>query len=172
MLLATTAIILPDVSLTVPCNTSSGITRQRLPLVQFGEGPPPASLATIGLTNGSRRPCGPKLRAEGLGFSAVLGAGLTCVTFGGAGGFAAPLACVGAAFLLSFVGFTAMTEGAFVASVFLVSVFFAAAFFVSVALAAFVSVALAATTGVGVPLAAAPAVPDPFTGSVAVFTGP
>src|SRR6185312_810440 len=71
ILLATTAIILPEVSFTVPCNTSSGITRHRLPLVQFGAGRVIPSLATMGLTNGSRRPCAPKALAEGFGFSAA-----------------------------------------------------------------------------------------------------
>ena len=71
MLLATTAIILPEVSFTVPCNTSSGITRHRLPLVQFGAGRLIPSLETMGLTNGSRRPCAPNALTEGFGFSAV-----------------------------------------------------------------------------------------------------
>src|SRR5258707_5175782 len=90
MLLATTAIILPDVSFTVPCNTSSGITRHRLPLVQFGAGLLIPSLETMGLTNGSRRPCAPNALTDGLGFSAVFADGACCTVCGGcafAGGF-------------------------------------------------------------------------------------
>ncbi len=79
MLLATTAIILPDVSFTVPCNTSSGITKHRLPLVQFGAGRLIPSLETMGLTNGSLRPCAPNALTEGLGFSAACAAGASGV---------------------------------------------------------------------------------------------
>src|SRR5258707_11921006 len=85
MLLATTAIILPDVSFTVPCNTSSGITRHRLPLVQFGAGLLIPSLETMGLTNGSRRPCAPNALTDGLGFSAVFADGACCTVCGGCG---------------------------------------------------------------------------------------
>src|SRR3981081_3309422 len=92
MLLATTAIILPDVSFTVPCNTSSGITRHRLPLVQFGAGLMLPSLETIVLTNGSRRPCDPNALTDGLGFSAVFVDASCCAVCDGcalAGGFCA-----------------------------------------------------------------------------------
>src|SRR4051794_39167512 len=87
MLLATTAIILPDVSFTVPCNTSSGITRHRLPLVQFGAGRLIPSLETIGLTKGSRRPCAPNALTDGFGFSAG-GAAVTFWVVPGAGALA------------------------------------------------------------------------------------
>src|SRR5260221_7713812 len=98
MLLATTAIILPDVSFTVPCNTSSGITRHRLPLVQFGAGLLIPSLETMGLTNGSRRPCAPNALTDGLGFSAVFADGACCTVCGGCalgGGFSS---CFGSGF--------------------------------------------------------------------------
>src|SRR5690242_11355736 len=151
MLLATTAIILPEVSLTVPCSTSSGITRQRLPLVQLEGGRlMPPSLATIGLTNGSRRPCAPNVLGAGLGFSAVWVDGPSCVTCGAgalAGAFvAAAVAPVFLVFLVPCAGLTAITAGAFVAfpffvsafllSTFLASVFFASVFLGSVFLAA------------------------------------
>src|SRR6266853_4509094 len=155
MLLATTANILPEVSLIRACSMSSGITRQRLPLVQLEGGRlMPPSLATIGLTNGSRRPCAPNVLGAGLGFSAGWVDGPSCVTFGAgalAGDFVA--AADAPAFLVPFcAGLTAITAGAFVAlpffvSTFLVSPFLASVFLVSVALA----VPLAATTGVGTP---------------------
>ena len=133
MLLATTAIILPDVSFTVPCNTSSGITRHRLPLVQFGAGRLIPSLETMGLTNGSRRPCAPNALAEGFGFSAVCAGGsFLCgcrepvlwpvlVTVG----FAEVLVWLPGAFFTGATGFTAITAGAFAGGAFLVSAFFA-----------------------------------------------
>src|SRR6476619_3121745 len=86
MLFATTAIILPDVSFTVPCNTNSGITKHRLPLVQFGAGRLIPSLETMGLTNGSRRPCAPNALTEGLGFSAACAAGASGVFLAGSRG--------------------------------------------------------------------------------------
>src|ERR1700719_2456857 len=134
MLLATTAIILPDVSFTVPCNTSSGITRHRLPLVQFGAGLLIPSLETMGLTNGSRRPCAPNALTEGLGFSAVFADG-ACAVCGGCAlaggftaGFAADLAWFVPAFLSGGTGFTAITAGTLAGGAFLVSVFFASVF--------------------------------------------
>src|SRR6267142_2288413 len=145
MLLATTAIILPDVSFTVPCNTNSGITRHRLPLVQFGAGRLIPSLETMGLTNGSRRPCAPNALTEGLGLSAACAAGASGVFLAvpGAGalagtctpGFAA-LLWLPAAFLTGATGFTAITAGAFAGAVFFASVFFVSVFFVSVFLVA------------------------------------
>src|SRR3977135_3457465 len=87
MLLATTAIILPDVSFTVPCNTSSGITRHRLPLAHFGAGLVIPSFETMGLTKGSRRPCAPNALTEGFGFSAVC-AGVVFCAVPGAGALA------------------------------------------------------------------------------------
>jgi len=158
VLFATTAIILPDVSFTVPCRTNSGITRHRLPLVQFGVGRFTPSLATIGLTNGSLRPCAPKLLAEGLGFSAVFSAAVAGATLG-AGGCAVPLGCV-VDFLAGCVGFTAITAG-FAAPPF-VSVVFAPGFLASAG--------LAATTGVGAPLACVVAEALLFTGIVVVAT--
>src|SRR5689334_18526489 len=88
-LLATTAIILPVVSFTVPCKTSSGMARQRLPLVQFEGGRlTPPSRATIGLTNGSLRPCAPNTRGAGLGFSGGFAVVVCVVTLGaGCAGF-------------------------------------------------------------------------------------
>lgn len=68
-LLTTTAIILPLMSLTVPCKTSSGIARQRLPPVQEGEGPELVALR-IGLTKGSLRPFWPTGREGFFSFSA------------------------------------------------------------------------------------------------------
>src|SRR6478735_6695170 len=106
MLLATTAIILPDVSFTVPCNTSSGITRHRLPLVQFGAGLLIPSLETMGLTNGSRRPCAPKALTAGFGFSAVTAAGdfwTVCVCGAGAGAFFLVSAFFASVFLVASV---------------------------------------------------------------------
>src|SRR5438270_7204658 len=148
MLLATTAIILPDVSFTVPCNTSSGITRHRLPLVQFGAGRLIPSLETMGLTNGSLRPCAPNALAEGFGFSAV------CTTTGvfcavpGAGalagtcipGFAEDLVWLAGAFFTGAIGFTAITAGAFAGGAFFVSIFLLV-----------LLPSLAVTTGVGAP---------------------
>src|SRR6478609_9378784 len=155
MLLATTAIILPDVSLIVPCSISSGITRQRLPLVQLEGGRlMPPSLATIGLTNGSRRPCAPNVLGAGLGFSAVWVAGPSCVTVAAgalAGVFVAAAAPV---FLVPCAGLTAITAGAFGAFPFFVSTFFVSTFLASVFLAPVaLAVPWAATTGVGTPLA-------------------
>src|SRR5215470_16607902 len=125
MLLATTAIILPEVSLIVPCSTSSGITRQRLPLVQLEGGRlMPPSLATIGLTNGSLRPRAPNVLGAGLGFSAVWVDGPSCVTCGAgalAGVFVA--AAFAPVFLVPCAGLTAITAGAFVALPFFVSAF-------------------------------------------------
>src|SRR6478609_8562049 len=134
MLLATTAIILPEVSLMVPCSMSSGITRQRLPLVQLEGGRlMPPSLATIGLTNGSRRPCAPNVLGAGLGFSAVCDDGPSCVTCG-AGALAGVFVAAGAApvFLVTCAGLTAMTAGALVAFPFFVSAFLVSAFLASV----------------------------------------
>src|SRR5712672_1141969 len=118
MLLATTAIILPDVSFTVPCNTSSGITRHRLPLVQFGAGLLIPSLETMGLTKGSRRPCAPNALTVGLGLSAVFVDAVGCADCVGcalAGGltaaFPAVLAWLVPAFLAAGTGFTAITAG-------------------------------------------------------------
>src|SRR5690242_13443018 len=139
MLLATTAIILPEVSLTVPCSTSSGITRQRLPLVQLEGGRlMPPSFATIGLTNGSRRPRAPNVLVAGLGFSAGCVDGPSCVTFASGALAAGFFAVAAAVFLVPWAGFTAITAGAFVAlpffvSAFLVSPFLASVFLVSVA---------------------------------------
>src|SRR5579859_5329233 len=173
MLLATTANILPEVSLIVPCSMSSGITRQRLPLVQLEGGRlMPPSLATIGLTNGSRRPCAPKVLGAGLGFSAGCVDGPSCVTCGAgalAGDFVA--AADAPAFLVPFcAGLTAITAGfaalPFFVSTFLASPFLASVFLVPVALAE----PLAATTGVGTPLACVPAGACAGTGTVAAFT--
>ena len=159
MLLATTAIILPDVSFTVPCSTSSGITKHRFPLVQFGAGRLIPSLETMGLTNGSRRPCAPNALVEGFGFSAVWAGVLFCAV-PGAGAFAgtvtagfAVLAWLAGAFFTGATGYTAITAGAFAGRAFLVSAFLLSAFFASVFLAALVLLpSLAATTGVGAPL--------------------
>src|SRR5579859_2828656 len=125
MLLATTAIILPDVSFTVPCSTSSGITRHRLPLVQFGAGRLIPSLETMGLTNGSRRPCAPNALVEGFGFSAVCAGGFFCAVPGAGAlagtctlGFAAALVCFAGTFLTGAIGFTATTAGAFAGGAF------------------------------------------------------
>ena len=140
MLLATTAIILPDVSFTVPCNTSSGITKHRLPLVQFGAGRLIPSLETMGLTNGSRRPCAPNALTEGFGFSAVCAVLLEfSVRFReqvlwpvlSPQAFWQSWLGLLRAFLTGATGFTAITAGAFAGGAFLVS-----AFFVSVFLAA------------------------------------
>src|SRR4051794_3075061 len=135
MLLATTAIILPDVSFTVPCNTSSGITRQRLPLVQFGAGRLIPSLETMGLTNGSRRPCAPNALTDGFGFSAVC-AGVVFCALPGAGAlagtctpdFAEDFVWTAGAFFTGATGFTAITAGAFAGAAFLVSAFFVPVF--------------------------------------------
>src|SRR5579859_4758110 len=153
MLLATTAIILPDVSFTVPCNTSSGITRHRLPLVQFGAGRLIPSLETMGLTNGSLRPCAPNALTDGFGFSAawVAGASEVFLAVPGAGalagtvtaGFAAVLVWLAPAFLAGGAGFTAITAG----------VFAGAAFFASVFLVVALALSFATTTGVGAPFA-------------------
>src|ERR1700731_1738534 len=155
MLLATTAIILPDVSFTVPCNTSSGITRHRLPLVQFGAGLLMPSLETMGLTNGSRRPCDPNALTDGLGFSAVFVDVSCCAVCDGgalAGGFTAgftvDLAWFAPAFFAAGTGFTAITAGALATGAFLVSVFFASVFLPATPLAPPL-----ATTGVGVAFA-------------------
>src|ERR1044071_7300365 len=155
MLLATTAIILPDVSFTVPCNTSSGITKHRFPLVQFGAGRLMPSLETIGLTNGSLRPCAPYVLAVGFGFSATgAAAGAFCAVGAGAlggivtVGLAAVLDCAVPVFLAGGAGLTAITAGVFAGAGFLTSVFL-----VSVFLAAGLALSFAATTGVGDPLA-------------------
>src|SRR5260370_25511217 len=60
-------------SRTVPCRTSSGIERQRLPPVQFAPGPPPAAILRSGLMKGSRRPFCASGLAGGF-FSATTGA--------------------------------------------------------------------------------------------------
>src|SRR5262249_22206015 len=68
-------------SRTVPCKTSSGIERQRLPPVQFAPGPAGPAVR-MGLTKGSRRPLGPAglgagcFSGAGAATSAVLGAGV------------------------------------------------------------------------------------------------
>src|SRR6185437_3171032 len=170
MLLATTAIILPDVSFTVPCNTSSGITRHRVPLVQFGAGRLIPSLETIGLTNGSRRPCAPNALTDGFGFSAVWAAGASgdflAVPVAGAFagtvtlGFAAGLAWFATVFLAGGAGLTAITAGAFAG----------AAFFASIFLGVALTLSLAVTTSVGTPFACVPAGESGFTGAVLVFT--
>lgn len=167
MLLATTAIILPDVSFTVPCNTSSGITRHRLPLVQFGAGRLIPSLETIGLTNGSLRPCAPNGLTEGFGFSAVCAVAGAFWAVPGAGALAGTVT-VGLAAVFVWLappflaggGFTAITAGAFAG----------AAFFASVFLVAGLAPSFAATTGVGAPFACVPAGESGFTGAVLVFT--
>src|ERR1051326_3705145 len=123
VLFATTAIIFPVVSFTVPCKTSSGIARQRFPLVQFGSGPFTLR-ARIGLTNGSLRPRAPHARVTGLGFSSAFATGPACVTLG-AGTGAADFGCALVAVLLLVVflavvlfvgvlctGLTAITAGA------------------------------------------------------------
>ena len=168
MLLATTAIILPDVSFTVPCSTSSGITKHRFPLVQFGAGRVIPSLATMGLTNGSRRPRAPKALTAGFGFSAAAcAAGAFCAVPGAGAlagtvtvGLPAVLVCFVPVVLTGATGFTAITAGFFAGGAFLMSVFLVAAFALS----------LATTTGVGAPFACVPAGDACFTGAVLVFT--
>src|SRR5215813_5237567 len=78
-------------SRTVPCNTSSGMARQRFPPVQLIPGPP-ALTVRMGLTKGSRRPFCPIGRG-GAGFfgaSSVLAAVAVAGLAGAAGvtGFA------------------------------------------------------------------------------------
>src|SRR6185503_6953682 len=144
MLLATTAIILPDVSFTVPCNTSSGITKHRFPLVQFGAGRVIPSLATIGLTNGSLRPCAPNALTAGFGFSATgAAAGAFCAVPGAGAlggtvtiGFAAVLVGAVPVFLAGGAGLTAITAGVFAGAGFFASVFFTSVVLASVLLAA------------------------------------
>src|ERR1041385_4775646 len=167
MLLATTAIILPDVSFTVPCSTSSGIPRHRFPLVQFGAGRVIPSLATIGLTNGSRRPRAPNALTAGFGFSAAAWAAGAFCAVPGAGALAgtvtvgfAVLACAVPVFLAVGAGLMAITAGAFAGAAFFASAFLVAAFALS----------LATTTGVGAPFACVPAGDACFTGAVLVFT--
>jgi hypothetical protein len=125
-----------------------------LPLVQFGAGRLIPSLETMGLTNGSLRPCAPNALAEGFGFSAVCAGGVFCVV-PGAGAFAGTctpdfaedLVWLPGAFFTGAIGFIATTAGAFAGGTFLVS-----AFFVPVFLAAFALLpSLAVTTGVGAP---------------------
>lgn len=82
MLVATTAIILPLISRTVPCNVSSGIARQRLPLVQFCVGFTALALR-MGLTNGSRLPAAPIKRGAGFFSGTVGGAVALAVAEGG-----------------------------------------------------------------------------------------
>lgn len=106
-LVTTTASIFPLMSLTVPCNTSSGIERQRLPVVQLGPGPdgPPTR---NGLTNGSLRPAAPLGRAGS--FFAAAGTTSAALT-----GRVALVAAVGLPVFVApvpvFVGFAATTGG-------------------------------------------------------------
>src|SRR5215472_1578042 len=65
-------------SRTVPCKTSSGIERQRLPPVQFAPGPE-GPVVRMGLTKGSRRPFCP----IGRGFFSGAGAAATSAVFAG-----------------------------------------------------------------------------------------
>src|SRR5258708_36404992 len=95
-------------SLTVPCKTSSGIERQRLPVVQFEPGPT-APMLRIGLTTGSLRPAAPMGLTGGF-FSATAGGG-TPATFAGTAGTLLPLALVLAGVGVAF-GWTAITAGA------------------------------------------------------------
>src|SRR6266481_8985936 len=178
MLLATTAIIFPDASFTVPCNTSSGITRHRLPLVQFEEGRLTPCAETIGLTNGSLRPRAPKTLAAGFGFSVT---GPVWLTFGAAvfsGALTAGVSAfftdtVGAFFdgAAFFAGCTAITVGGFAVSAFFVSAFLVSAFLVSVFFVfAVLASTLAGTTGTGVGLPWGICAAALLTGMELVFT--
>jgi hypothetical protein len=89
-LLTTTAIILPLMSLTVPCNTNSGMERHFLPPVQLADGPELLTVR-IGLINGSLRPFCPTGRGAGF-FSATGGVASAIL----AGGFLLVTAAAGA----------------------------------------------------------------------------